>query len=285
MKRVLVLLSTILPAVLGAVHAIHAATYQYGAETLAPARKQGAVSASGINWNCQGTRCSVSGPWATPAIAACNALAKQVGPLRNYGHTGSMLSPGELQQCNAGVSTIQSTGLTTTLPHVTKPIPPQPDTKPPSTPGTTPSAAHAQKRTISADDFARLASPIPEAPYKVAPLTPHVNASGPQSSTPPQTPIIITASQLRYTGQGPVVINADPLRYEGEGPVVITASTLSYMGQGRKKPGTLAVVVNADTLRYAGQGPVVINADILRYTGQGPVVINADVLRYSGAMR
>ncbi|TFH32036.1 MAG: hypothetical protein E4G97_03190, partial [Deltaproteobacteria bacterium] len=41
--------------------AMAAETYQYNADTTAPARRQGMVSAAGINWNCQGSRCTTSG--------------------------------------------------------------------------------------------------------------------------------------------------------------------------------------------------------------------------------
>ena len=79
-----------------------AATYQYSADTTAPARRQGMVSVSGINWNCQGSRCTTSGPWATPAVGACRALAQQVGPVRGYGRKGRVLTAGSYSNAMRG---------------------------------------------------------------------------------------------------------------------------------------------------------------------------------------
>src|SRR4030065_846394 len=87
--------------------AMAAANYQYIAETTAPAQRQGMVSVSGVNWTCQGTRCVTSGLSATPAASDCHALAQQVGPVRSYGNKSGMLTPGELQQCNAELTTGQ----------------------------------------------------------------------------------------------------------------------------------------------------------------------------------
>jgi len=82
-----------------------ATTYHYVAQT-ATVRTSGTVTAAGITWNCTGNRCSTAGPWPTPSVAACHALAKQVGVIRAYGHQKKMLSPAELQQCNAGVTNL-----------------------------------------------------------------------------------------------------------------------------------------------------------------------------------
>jgi hypothetical protein len=82
-----------------------AAPYQYTAQTSASAaRRQGTVTAAGIKWNCAGNRCTTAGPWASPGVAACSALAKQVGPIKSYGHPQKRLGAAELAQCNAGVA-------------------------------------------------------------------------------------------------------------------------------------------------------------------------------------
>jgi hypothetical protein len=206
-KRSLVVLYALPLATLGGQQAIPAAksvaTFQYGAETTAPARRQGAVSASGINWNCQDSRCTTSGSWATPAVGACNALAQQVGPVRSYGHQGGMLTPGELQQCNAGVPTNVGTGPT---------------------------------RSITADDFTLRAQPLPNAPYRVAPPqgTPLPRTSvSPSKVGPVQKSVVIDAGTFRYVGGGRVMIDAGTLRYVGGRSVVIDAGTLRYVGPPR----------------------------------------------------
>lgn len=84
------------------------ATYDYEAVTAAKARKQGAVKAGSIEWQCKGSSCRVSGPWPTPGVSACGVLARLVGPIRSYGHAKKKLSAAELQRCNAGLATAAS---------------------------------------------------------------------------------------------------------------------------------------------------------------------------------
>lgn len=87
-----------------ALPAAAATEYTYTAETLAPAQKQGIVKAGGLSWRCQGARCTVTGPWASPGVGACKALAREVGEIRSYGRAGRQLAAAELRQCNAGVA-------------------------------------------------------------------------------------------------------------------------------------------------------------------------------------
>ena len=164
-----------------------AETYQYSADTTAPARRQGMVSAAGINWNCQGPRCTTSGPWATPSVDACRALAREVGPVRSYGHKGRMLTAGELQQCNAGVPTGPTSGLATSVTGGLRPVAPPPGAPATKPPGTPPSAGTAPGPVITADTL-RYAG---------------------------RAPVVITAGTLRYAGRAPVVIRTDVLRYTG----------------------------------------------------------------------
>jgi len=74
--------------------------YHYVATTSGKARRQGKVNASGIVWMCQGTRCTISGPWPKPSVTACRKLASLVGPIRSYGRTGHYLSVNYMRQCN-----------------------------------------------------------------------------------------------------------------------------------------------------------------------------------------
>ncbi len=77
--------------------------YQYVAETLVVASRQGVVKVGGINWQCAAARCTTSGPWAKPGVSACQALAKVVGRIKVYGHATQKLNTADLSQCNSGV--------------------------------------------------------------------------------------------------------------------------------------------------------------------------------------
>lgn len=80
-------------------------SYRYTVDTVAAARSQGAVTASGIRWNCSGSRCTTTGPWAVPGVGACKALAEKVGAVRSYGHPGRQLDKAQLRQCNGAAAT------------------------------------------------------------------------------------------------------------------------------------------------------------------------------------
>lgn len=79
-------------------------TFNYVAVTLKFSHRQGTVIASGIHWLCRANRCTVSGPWPTPGVSACNALARVVGPIKSYGHQTVKLNASQLRQCNSGVA-------------------------------------------------------------------------------------------------------------------------------------------------------------------------------------
>lgn len=73
--------------------------------------RQGVVEANGIRWTCGGDRCTTRGPWPSPGVAACAALARQVGRLTSYGRPGQQLAATELEQCNSGVSLAPGAGV------------------------------------------------------------------------------------------------------------------------------------------------------------------------------
>ncbi len=79
--------------------------YQYVARTEAPALRQGAVTAGALTWQCQGSACTISGPWPAPAAQACAQLAREVGRIVAYGRQGNMLDAAGLATCNAGLPT------------------------------------------------------------------------------------------------------------------------------------------------------------------------------------
>lgn len=84
--------------------------YRYTAVLQARAKHQGTVKAAGIRWKCSGNRCTTRGPWPRPGVRACNALAKQVGRVRSYGHSKKKLSRARIKQCNRGVEVAKDSG-------------------------------------------------------------------------------------------------------------------------------------------------------------------------------
>jgi hypothetical protein len=76
--------------------------YQYVARTEAPAARQGAVTAGILTWQCQGSACTIVGPWPIPSPEACAQLAREVGRITAYGRTGRVLDAAGLATCNAG---------------------------------------------------------------------------------------------------------------------------------------------------------------------------------------
>ena len=84
-----------------------AQTYDYTARTAQPVLRSGAVQAGSLTWQCSGTSCTISGPWARPGVGACANLAGVVGRIVEYGHPGSKLDADQLIQCNQGPPTPQ----------------------------------------------------------------------------------------------------------------------------------------------------------------------------------
>jgi hypothetical protein len=92
-------------SLLGAGQPAAAADFPYTAVTVAPrAARQGTVRAGSLTWKCSGNRCMINGPWPTPGVSACNALARQVGQLASYGHPKAHLTAAQLAECNAGAA-------------------------------------------------------------------------------------------------------------------------------------------------------------------------------------
>lgn len=78
--------------------------FDYRAETSAPARRQGNVSAGGVTWTCAANTCTTRRPGERPSVEACRALATEVGPIASFGRVGALLSATEIQQCNASMA-------------------------------------------------------------------------------------------------------------------------------------------------------------------------------------
>lgn len=181
--------------------AVAAVIHQYSAETTATARRQGAVSVSGMDWNCKGARCVSSGTWARPTVDACHSLAQRVGPVRSYGRKGLVLSRDELRECNVGV------------------------------PAAEPASADRRTRSITPDDFVLLTGPLPNTPERVI-VSPHSDPAGPGGKPiklpPLPTPVSIDAGTLRYSGNASVFVDAGTLRHAGNESISIDAGTLRY---------------------------------------------------------
>ena len=88
-------------------------TYTYKAETrTAEAAEQGDVTASGLTWDCNGNRCTISGPWPSPGVTACKSLARKIGAIEYYGLTNGKiyLDKKQLDDCNIGARPVVLTG-------------------------------------------------------------------------------------------------------------------------------------------------------------------------------
>lgn len=80
-----------------------AQSYSYVAEVSGPrVLRSGEVLAGSLTWACKASTCTIAGPWPTPGVSACSALAAQVGRLGYYGHADRRvsLSEGDLAECN-----------------------------------------------------------------------------------------------------------------------------------------------------------------------------------------
>jgi len=77
--------------------------YEYVAVVNTTAAKQGRVMAGTVEWVCESKSCKVRGPWDTPGVQACAALAREVGRIVAYGRPGRQLDASQLAQCNSGV--------------------------------------------------------------------------------------------------------------------------------------------------------------------------------------
>lgn len=106
-RRVVSMIGTSCAAMvlLGLAFSAHAATqYDYIATTKsAVADEETPVQAGTLTWTCEGNQCRISGPWPTPGVGACRALAQKVGVIASYGYKGSWLTPQQLAICNKGI--------------------------------------------------------------------------------------------------------------------------------------------------------------------------------------
>jgi len=76
---------------------------KYIAITNSRARRQGAVSAGGVQWQCKGNRCTTKAAWARPTVQTCKVLAGAVGAIQSYRTRGAGLIARDIRSCNAGI--------------------------------------------------------------------------------------------------------------------------------------------------------------------------------------
>ena len=89
-----------LAAALALAPSAFAADVSYHAETASTAKRQGAISAGEVAWQCDGVKCVGIGPWATPPLSLCVALAREVGPFRVF----AQFAPRDVAVCNEAAS-------------------------------------------------------------------------------------------------------------------------------------------------------------------------------------
>lgn len=181
--------------------------YTYTATLQALTRSTGAVTASNIVWQCQGTTCQTSGPWPQPGVSACNALARIVGRVTAYGRPGAMLNTAQLAECNQGV-----TGALTAGPNVVRPqiqatpqirTPPrlqQPPQQQAATPPPAPRGGPIRTQTLTVTGTGALAPPRPNRTVRV-PTTLTVTGTGALPAPRPNRTVRVT-TPLTVTGTG-----------------------------------------------------------------------------------
>jgi hypothetical protein len=108
---------TIALAVVAVAASAHAADVSYVAETASTSRRQGAVNVGNVAWQCDGVKCVGIGPWATPPMSLCVALAREVGTLRVF----AQYPPNDVAACNAAAATPAGTAPKSSPPGRTPP--------------------------------------------------------------------------------------------------------------------------------------------------------------------
>jgi hypothetical protein len=161
----------------------------FSAQTVARARRQGAVNVPGGTWRCQQSTCTRTGPETLLSVDACKDLAKEVGALNSYSYPARRLSPEDLSKCNEGL-----------VASAPPPAPPPPAPPPPGGPGADPSA--------------------PFAPITVR--TPAIRYVGSGIAPAPFTPVRVRTDTIRYVGGGtapapftPIVVRTPTISYVG----------------------------------------------------------------------
>jgi hypothetical protein len=175
------------------------------ATTQASARRQGAVTVGGINWDCRGASCkAATAPAAVAApVEVCKALAREVGAMVSFEAASRKLSSGELQQCN---SAITATAASSAAVPLTKsvfgalPAPPPASSAPAAR--TYPVSLRTADLTVTG--VGRLAERAPFTPKSARTAELTVTGIGRLTDRLPFTPKSIRTAELTVTGTGVV---------------------------------------------------------------------------------
>lgn len=182
-------------------------TYVYTARTQAMARQQGEVRAGDLRWRCEGSTCTISGPWTAPGVSACAALAAQVGQIISYGRPTRMLNGADLTRCNSGIVP-QTQASVRPTPQIA--LPPNARFDPNRPANTTPS----QPQQNPQDD-------LPPGVVRSPPIT---LIGGATTSTPVSGAVAVTSPPISLIGgaatgtpsAGPVTVTSPPITLIGK---------------------------------------------------------------------
>jgi len=97
-SRILAATAALLTALAAA--SASAKVFQYTATLATAVASPTTVRAGVFNWKCDGTTCTINGPWAEPSVGQCKALAKEVGKVTAFGYPEAALDDAGLAECN-----------------------------------------------------------------------------------------------------------------------------------------------------------------------------------------
>ncbi len=175
------------------------------ATTQANARRQGAVTVGGINWDCRGANCKTATvPAAVAApVEVCKALAREVGAMVSFEAANRKLSTGELQQCNSAATSAAASGAAVPLTKSVFGAPPPP---PPASSAPAARSYPVSLRTadLTVTGTGRLAERAPFTPKSARTAELTVTGTGRLAERLPFTPKSIRTAELTVTGTGVV---------------------------------------------------------------------------------
>jgi hypothetical protein len=219
--------------------------YQYVARTEAPAARQGAVTAGPLTWQCQGSACTIGGPWPAPGVPACAALAREVGRITAYGRQGAMLNAQQLATCNAGIAAVAPTlrlpprviaggPLIVVRPQPQSPQQPQPQPQAQEQPQSPPqSQPQAQEQPQPAPESQSQAEEQPQ------PAPPPPPQEQPQPA--PSGPVAVTTPELSF------IVNPEATERPADVSVDVATPELSFVVNAEAAPTAPPEIVSVTT--------------------------------------
>jgi hypothetical protein len=257
------------------VEAAPSQTFPFTAQTVAPAKRQGAINVSGGVWRCQGLTCTRDGPASLLSVDVCKELVREVGALNAYSYPGKKLDADELRRCNesAAVGTpapsqqVQFTAVTVA---------------PAKRQGAVNVANGVWQCRQSTCTRTGLDSLLSVDVCKA--LAKEVGAVGSYGYPAKK----LAPDELSKCNEGLVASGAPPAPPTPGSPAPGTPPAPDLSAPFRP------VTVRTDTIRYAGSGvsvsftPVTVRTDTIRFVGSGaaaaftPVIVRTDPLTYVG---